>query len=236
MGRLINNCASVIFRDLASSLNLHFALRPSFELACHRWSLGMCLCELLRLYHIAWSYQRIALWSLLTLPSAHYINITIFRLVNIFQTTLIYLPLLQARTFIYVLRNLISWLCISRPKIPQILGVCSNTLSGRQASSCICSDGLWKIPKVPKNPKIPQIQGICSNTLSGRQASGRRQWKKTFSFGHCPNYLNPPPWPQFRQLGPLFSEVEIQDLKVSLELKILYILYNILYICNLKNS
>ena len=46
----------------------------------------------------------------------------------------------------------------------------------------------------------------------------------------------PPPWPQFGQLGPLFSEVEIQDLKVSLELKILYILYNVLYICNLKNS
>ena len=46
--------------------------------------------------------------------------------------------------------------------------------------------------------------------------------KKTFSFGHCPNYLTPPPRPQFGQLGPLFSEVEIQDLKVSLELKILY--------------
>ena len=63
-------------------------------------------------------------------------------------------------------------------------------------------------------------------------------WKKTFSFGHCPNYLkkNPPPWPQFGQLGPLFSEVKIQDLKVSLELKILYILYDILYICNLKKS
>ena len=61
--------------------------------------------------------------------------------------------------------------------------------------------------------------------------------KKTFSFGHCPNHLNPsPPWPQFGQLGPLFSEVEIQDLKVSLELRILYILYDILYICNLKNS
>ena len=60
--------------------------------------------------------------------------------------------------------------------------------------------------------------------------------KKTFSFGHCPNYLNPPPWPEFGQLGPLFSDVKIQDLKISLELKILYILYNILYICNLKNS
>ena len=46
--------------------------------------------------------------------------------------------------------------------------------------------------------------------------------KKTFSFGHCPNHLNPPPSPQFGQLGPLFLEVEIQDLKVSLELRILY--------------
>ena len=60
--------------------------------------------------------------------------------------------------------------------------------------------------------------------------------KKTCSFGHCPNHLNPPPWPEFRQLGPLFSEVEIQDLKISLELRILYILYNILHISNLKNS
>ena len=58
--------------------------------------------------------------------------------------------------------------------------------------------------------------------------------KKTFSFGHCPNFLTPPPWPQFGQLGPLFSDVKIQDLKVSLELRILYVLYNILYICNLK--
>ena len=150
MGRLINNCASVIFRDLASSLNLHFALRPGFELACPRWSLGMCLCELLRLYHIAWSYQRIALWSLLTLPSAHYINITIFRLVNIFQTNLIYLLLIQARKLIYFLRNLSSWLCLSRPKIPQILDVWSNMLSGRRASSCLL---LW-LPL--KNPKSPQ--------------------------------------------------------------------------------
>ena len=61
--------------------------------------------------------------------------------------------------------------------------------------------------------------------------------KKTFSFGHCPNYLNtPPPWPRFGQLDPLFSEVEIQDLKVSLELRILYILYDIRYICNLKKQ
>ena len=37
--------------------------------------------------------------------------------------------------------------------------------------------------------------------------------KKTFSFGHCPNYLPTPPWLQFGQLGPLFSDVKIQNLK-----------------------
>ena len=47
---------------------------------------------------------------------------------------------------------------------------------------------------------------------------GRHQFKKKmFSFRHCPNYLNPPPWPQFGQLGPLFSDVKIQDLKVNLK-------------------
>ena len=36
-------------------------------------------------------------------------------------------------------------------------------------------------------------------------------WKKTFSFRHCPNYLNPPPpWPQFGQLGPLFRKSEFK--------------------------
>ena len=60
--------------------------------------------------------------------------------------------------------------------------------------------------------------------------------KKNVFFRALPELPKPPPWPQFGQLGPLFSEVEIQDLKISLELRILYILYNILYICNLKNS
>ena len=64
-----------------------------------------------------------------------------------------------------------------------------------------------------------------------------RNGKKNVFFRALPESpKSPPPWPQFGQLGPLFSEVEIQDLKVGLELKILYILYNILYICNLKNS
>ena len=38
----------------------------------------------------------------------------------------------------------------------------------------------------------------------------------------------------FGQLVQLISQVKIQDLKVSLGLKIVYILYNILYIYNLK--
>ena len=62
-------------------------------------------------------------------------------------------------------------------------------------------------------------------------------WKKNVFFRALPELPKPPPpWPQFGQLGPLFLEVEIQDLKVSLELRILYVLYIILYICNLKNS
>ena len=42
--------------------------------------------------------------------------------------------------------------------------------------------------------------------------------KKTFTFTLTP----PPPCPQFGQLGPFFWEVKTQDLKVSLELKILW--------------
>ena len=41
---------------------------------------------------------------------------------------------------------------------------------------------------------------------------------------------SPPPPPPFGQLVQLFSDVEIQDLKVSLGLKMLCILYIILYI------
>ena len=57
-----------------------------------------------------------------------------------------------------------------------------------------------------------------------------RDGEKMLSFGFCPNYLQPPHSPQFGKLVQLFSDVEIQDLKVSLGLKILYIHYNILYI------
>ena len=38
--------------------------------------------------------------------------------------------------------------------------------------------------------------------------------KKTFSFGHCPNHLNPPPDPNSGNLV-FFSDVKIQDLKVT---------------------
>ena len=61
--------------------------------------------------------------------------------------------------------------------------------------------------------------------------------EKNVFFQALPKLPNPPPHdPNSGNLVLFFSEVEIQDLKVSLELKILYVLYNILYICNLKNS
>ena len=46
---------------------------------------------------------------------------------------------------------------------------------------------------------------------------------------------SPKPPPPLTLIGAFFSEVKIKDLKVSLELKILYILYNILYILELKS-
>ena len=48
---------------------------------------------------------------------------------------------------------------------------------------------------------------------------GRHQQKKNVFFRALPESPNPPPDPNS---GNFFSEVEIQDLKVNLELKILY--------------
>ena len=39
--------------------------------------------------------------------------------------------------------------------------------------------------------------------------------KKTFSFGHCPNHLSPPPDPNAGNLVLFFPDVKIQDLKVT---------------------
>ena len=55
--------------------------------------------------------------------------------------------------------------------------------------------------------------------LKDKKYKGRPQWKKNVFFRALPKLPNPPPWPQLGQLGPLFLEVEIQDLKVILELK-----------------
>ena len=77
-----------------------------------------------------------------------------------------------------------------------------------------------------------------------------RQWYwniqvtwKMFSWGNSAVLLDfvqitspppPPPPLQFEQLVQLFSNIEIQDLKVRLSLKIFHIQYDILYIYNLK--
>ena len=44
---------------------------------------------------------------------------------------------------------------------------------------------------------------LCLNILLGKVREDINE-KKTFSFRHCPNHLNPP-WPQFGQLGPFFG-------------------------------
>ena len=59
--------------------------------------------------------------------------------------------------------------------------------------------------------------------------------KSCSSFGFCPNYLPPPPNHKFGQHVQLFSDIEIQDLRVSLGLKILDNLCNIQYILNIQS-
>ena len=49
---------------------------------------------------------------------------------------------------------------------------------------------------------------------------GRHQQKKTFSFGHCPNHLNPPPLTPIWTTWSFFLDVKIQDLKVTWGLKV----------------
>ena len=49
--------------------------------------------------------------------------------------------------------------------------------------------------------------------------------KNCCSFGFCPNHPPPPPPPNLDNFYNFFSDVEIQDLKVNLGLKILFILY-----------
>ena len=59
--------------------------------------------------------------------------------------------------------------------------------------------------------------------------------KYCLSFGFCPP--TPPSSPKLGQRVQLFSEVGIQDLKDSLGLKMLYVLYIIIpYIYNLKKQ
>ena len=65
--------------------------------------------------------------------------------------------------------------------------------------------------------KRMQIFAICSftDTLLIIVKEGVNEKKNVF-FRALPESPKPPPWPEFGQLGPLFSEVEIQDLKISL--------------------
>ena len=95
--------------------------------------------------------------------------------------------------------------------------------SVRLKCDIICPSSVFRL--FQSNPRIATSLGLFVR-------EGLNE-KKTFYFGHCSNYLTPPPHdPNSGNLLLFFSEVEIQDLTVSLELKILY---NILHISNLKN-
>ena len=61
--------------------------------------------------------------------------------------------------------------------------------------------------------------------FSFRLTEGRGPEKKKTFFWALPKLPIAPPQPQFEQLVKLFSDVKIKDLKVSLGLKILFILY-----------
>ena len=99
----------------------------------------------------------------------------------------------------------------------------------------VVSSYLQKSPDYRNNKVVHDFLSIAL------VSKGRDQLKKNVFFWALPELRNPPPLdPNLGNLVLFFSEVKIQDLKVSLELKVLYILYNILYnilyICNLKNS
>ena len=92
---------------------------------------------------------------------------------------------------------------------------------------------------------IPDLFGPQCNALLGQLALIQAEKLITLELSAIPlrsdlklaisicNFRKLFPSPQFGQLVQLFSDVEIQDLKVSLGLKILY---NIQYLCNLKKQ
>ena len=91
--------------------------------------------------------------------------------------------------------------------------------------------------RIERNNACIKSNIYTTRVLKAQRHKGRPQWKKNVLFRALPESLKPPPPdPNSGNLVLFFLEVKIQDLKVSLELKLLYILYNILYICNLKNS
>ena len=78
------------------------------------------------------------------------------------------------------------------------------------------------------------IKGSRSKTTLGTWSVSRTFfWEKNALFWALPEFPLPPtPSPHFGQLVQLFSDVRIQDLKVSLGLKVIFILY----LDNLKDS
>ena len=90
----------------------------------------------------------------------------------------------------------------------------------------------------PEGPYCPleHVNIEMKLPIQRSEEKGKRHRKKLLFFWIL-SKLPFPPSPQFRQLVQLFADVEIQDLKVSLRLKVItYIHYKILNIYNLKNN
>ena len=73
------------------------------------------------------------------------------------------------------------------------------------------------ISNVVKFPLINKCLETKVVQVHEDRCKGRHQWKKTLP--ESPKSL-PPPWPQLGQLSPFFSDVIIQELKVTWGLKV----------------
>ena len=112
------------------------------------------------------------------------------------------------------------------------IALTANTLKGGQYTMLLLDPVAVIILESNWASCLTFVPGVGIATHSGKVS----RKKSCSSFGFCPNYL-PPLLPPIWTTCTIFSGVKIQDLKVSLGLKILYIIhYNILCIYNLKKE
>ena len=117
------------------------------------------------------------------------------------------------------------WLKFGKPIFEKWSSMQTTFLKGASSNSDNSHQFVWIFwpePSIEEHPSVKRVLvclidyidpklslRICSDISNILAANiwlreGLNE-KKTFSFGHCPNHLNPsPPWPQFGHFGPLF--------------------------------